>query len=56
MSGSMFDFGVYFFHNFKIRMQKYGGVFYYLPKMESYKEARLWENIFDFTEKYFNVP
>lgn len=36
MSGSIFDFALYFFHNFKIRMEKYGGVFYYLPKMESY--------------------
>lgn len=36
-SGSIFDFGVYFFHNYKIRLNNgYGGVWYYLPKMEAY--------------------
>lgn len=53
MSGSMFDFGVYFFHNYKVRLEQYGGVFYYLPKMEAYQEARLWEEIFTFVKFYF---
>jgi malate synthase len=37
-------------------MEKYGGVFYYLPKMESYLEARLWEEIFTFSENYVKIP
>lgn len=36
MSASLTDFGIYFFHNYKIRIEKFGGVFYYLPKMEAY--------------------
>lgn len=55
MSASLFDFGVYFFHNYKIRLEQFGGVFYYLPKMEAYQEARLWESVFTFSENYFRV-
>lgn len=47
MSGSLFDFGVYFFHNYELRKQKgLGGCFYYLPKLEAYQEARLWNDVF----------
>lgn len=47
MSGSLFDFGVYFFHNYELRRQRgLGGCFYYLPKMEAYREARLWNDVF----------
>jgi malate synthase len=47
ISGAIFDFAVYFFHNYKIRADNgLGGVFYYLPKMESYKEAALWNDVF----------
>lgn len=56
MSGSMFDFGLYFSHNVETLMQKGSGVYLYLPKTESYKEARLWNKVFDFAESYFEVP
>lgn len=47
ISGSVFDFGVYFFHNYELRKNKgLGGVFYYLPKLEAYQEARLWNDVF----------
>jgi len=40
MSGSIFDFAVYFYHNYKVRAANgFGGVYYYLPKLETYKEA-----------------
>jgi len=57
VSASLFDFGVYFYLNFRTRIEKnMGGVFYYLAKLESYKEARLWNDVFVATQNYFNVP
>ncbi|QES87379.1 malate synthase A [Rhizosphaericola mali] len=56
MSGSLFDFGLYFFHNVKALLEKGSGVYMYLPKTESYKETRLWNKVFDFAEEYFSVP
>jgi malate synthase len=46
MSGSIFDFGLYFFHNAKELLARSSGPYFYLPKMESYLEARLWNDIF----------
>ena len=46
MSGSLFDFGLYFFHNAKTRVKKGSGIYLYLPKMESHLEARLWNDAF----------
>ena len=48
MSGSLFDFGLYFFHNAKERLSQNSGVYFYLPKMESHLEARLWNDVFVF--------
>lgn len=57
MSGSLFDFGVYFFHNVFLRKQLgLGGVFYYLPKLETHYEARLWNDVFVTAQSYLNVP
>ncbi|EGR31417.1 malate synthase a, putative [Ichthyophthirius multifiliis] len=57
MSGALFDFGIYFFHNYQVRQRMgCGGIYYYLPKLESYFEARLWNEVFLFAQKYFNVP
>jgi malate synthase len=47
MSGSIFDFGLYFFHNAKELLQHGSGPYFYLPKMENYLEARLWNEIFE---------
>ncbi|MFM7344727.1 MAG: malate synthase A [Tagaea sp.] len=46
MSGSLFDFGLYFFHNVKQLLKKHTGPYFYLPKMESHLEARLWNDVF----------
>ena len=46
MSGSLFDFGLYLFHNGKELLERGSGPYFYLPKMESHLEARLWNNVF----------
>jgi malate synthase len=46
ISASIFDFGLYFFHNARKLISKDSGPYFYLPKMESYLEARLWNDIF----------
>lgn len=57
MSASIFDFAVYFFHNLSIRIaQGHGGVYFYLPKLEAYREARLWNDVFVAAQEYLNVP
>ncbi len=56
ISASLFDFGMYFFHNAKALMERGTGVYVYLPKMESRHEARLWKDVFDFAETWFKLP
>ena len=57
MSGSLFDFGVYLFHNVHLRKEmNLGGVFYYLPKLETHYEARLWNDVFVTAESYLQLP
>jgi malate synthase len=56
MSGSLFDFGLYFFLNAKARVKQGSGVYLYLPKMESHLEARLWNDAFVFAQKELGVP
>ncbi len=56
MSGSLFDFGLYFFHNAKARIRQGSGLYFYLPKMESHLEARLWSDVFVFAQKELGVP
>jgi malate synthase len=46
VSGSLLDFALYFFHNARRCAARYGGVYFYLPKMESHLEARLWNDVF----------
>jgi malate synthase len=56
MSGSLFDFGLYFFHNAKTLIARGSGPYFYLPKMESHLEARLWNEVFVFAQDYLGVP
>lgn len=56
MSGSLVDFGLYFFHNVKTLLQKGSGPYFYLPKLESHLEARLWNDVFVFAQDYMNIP
>lgn len=56
MSGSLVDFGLYFFHNAKQSIANGSGPYFYLPKMESYLEARLWNDVFVFAQSKLNIP
>ena len=56
MSGSLFDFGLYFFHNAKELLGSGTGPYFYLPKLESHLEARLWNNVFVFAQNHVDVP
>jgi malate synthase len=56
ISGSLFDFGLYFFHNAKTLLARGSGPYYYLPKMESHLEARLWNDVFTHSEATLGVP
>ncbi len=52
----LFDFGLYFFHNARALMAKGSGPFFYLPKMESHREARLWNDAFTLAQKALGIP
>ncbi len=56
MSGSIFDFGLYFFHNAKELLDRGSGPYFYLPKMESHLEARLWNDIFLRAQEKIGLP
>jgi malate synthase len=51
VSGGLFDFGLYFFHNAKTLLAKGTGPYFYLPKLESHLEARLWNDVFVLAQK-----
>ena len=55
MSGSIFDFALYFFHNARELVKRGSGPYFYLPKMEHYLEARLWNDIFAFSQSYIGI-
>jgi malate synthase len=55
-SGSLFDFALYFFHNAQRRIEQSSGVYFYLPKMEHYLEARLWNDVFVLAQNLLGVP
>lgn len=56
ISGSLLDFGLYFFHNAKTLLKNGSAPYFYLPKIENYKEARLWDDVFVFSQNYCGVP
>ncbi len=56
VSGGIFDFALLFFHNAKELLKRGSGPYYYLPKMESHLEARLWNDIFTMAQKEVGVP
>jgi malate synthase len=56
ISGSFLDFGMYFFHNAKTLIANGSGPYFYLPKLESYLEARLWNDVFVFAQETIGVP
>ena len=56
ISASLFDFGIYLFHNWKELLARGSGPYFYLPKLESRLEARLWNDVFAFSEKRLGIP
>ena len=55
-SGSLVDFGLYFFHNAQALIDAGRGPYFYLAKIESSEEARLWDDVFSFSEEYLGIP
>ena len=56
MSGGIFDFALYFFHNAKELLARGSGPYFYLPKLESHLEARLWNDIFVMAQDELGIP
>ncbi|MGH7089874.1 MAG: malate synthase A, partial [Stellaceae bacterium] len=56
MSGALFDFGLYFFHNARELIRRGTGPYFYLPKMESRREAKLWNDIFIESQDRLRIP
>jgi len=56
MSASLFDFGLYFFHNARELLARGSGPYFYLPKLESHLEARLWNEVFDLSQDALGIP
>jgi malate synthase len=56
ISGALFDFGLYFFHNAKAQIAKGTGPYFYLPKLESHQEAALWNDVFVFAQEELGIP
>jgi malate synthase len=56
ISASLFDFGLYFFHNAQELLERGSGPYFYLPKLEGHTEARLWNEVFDFAQDALGIP
>lgn len=55
ISGSLFDFGIYFYNNAEELVKRGTGPYFYLPKMESHLEARLWNDVFNLAQDYIGM-
>jgi malate synthase len=56
ISGSLFDFGLHFFHNARRLIELGSGPYFYLAKLESHHEARLWNDVFNFAQDALGIP
>jgi malate synthase len=56
VSASLFDFGLYLFHNARRLLEKGTGPYFYLPKLESHAEARLWNDVFVYAQEALKLP
>ncbi len=56
MSGALFDFGLFVFHNGKTLHSRDRGPYLYLPKLQSHREAALWDEVIEFTERRLGLP
>ena len=55
-SGALFDFGLYFFHNARELLEHATGPYFYLPKIESHLEARIWNDVFNLAQDELGIP
>jgi len=56
IAGALFDFGLYFFHNARRLLERGSAPYFYLPKLESHREARLWNDVFVFAQDALGIP
>ncbi|MFC7546883.1 malate synthase A [Plantactinospora sp. GCM10030261] len=56
ISASLVDFGLYLFHCARRQLDRGAGPYFYLPKLEGHREARLWNDIFVFAQRYLDLP
>src|SRR3984893_2641167 len=56
ISGALFDFGLFFFHNAATLLGKGTGPYFYLPKLENHLEAQLWNDVFNFAQDELKIP
>jgi malate synthase len=56
VAGALLDFGLFFFRNAQRLLEKGSGPYFYLPKMESHLEARLWNEVFTFAQEQLGIP
>ncbi len=56
MAGALVDFGLYFFHNARQLIAHGSGPYFYLPKLEHWKEAKLWNDVFIYAQSYLGLP
>jgi len=56
IAGALFDFGLYIFHNHKALKAAGTGPYFYLPKIETHQEARLWNEVFVFAQQRLGIP
>jgi malate synthase len=56
VSGSLLDFGLFFFHNGLTQLARGTRPYFYLPKLENHLEARLWNDVFNFAQDYVGMP
>ncbi|WP_091449544.1 malate synthase A [Actinokineospora iranica] len=54
--GALVDFGLHFFHNARAALARGAGPYYYLPKMEGHREARLWDDVFTQAQRELGIP
>ncbi|HWU44724.1 MAG TPA: malate synthase A, partial [Bdellovibrio sp.] len=56
ISASLFDFGLYFYHNVHELLRRESGPYFYLPKLENHEEAKWWNDVFDFAQDRLKIP
>jgi malate synthase len=56
VAGALFDFGLFFFHNARRLIERGSGPYFYLPKLENHREARLWNDVFQYAQDSLGVP